>query len=111
MSILIQLGGYQSPVVHGDMITEGGGFTMLTMRGRSGARDKDAQSLILMDNRGGWMMAYELTGSKPNRSIELLDGGQMEALFERVDSCPHRLLDPEPIRSIRSDINPEPDVH
>ena len=83
VSSLIQLGGYQSPVVHGDMITEGGGFTMLTMRGRSGARDKDAQSLILMDNRGGWMMAYELTGSKPNRSIELLDGGPMERLFER----------------------------
>ena len=81
--ILVQLSGYQQPVVHGDMITEGGGFTMLTMGGRSASRDKDSQSLILLDNRGGWMIAYELTGSKPNRSIELLDGGPMERLFER----------------------------
>ena len=81
--ILVQLGGYQQPVVHGDMIAEGGGFTMLTMGGRSASRDQDAHSLILLDNHGGWMMAYELVGAKPKRSIELLDGGPMERLFER----------------------------
>ncbi len=81
--ILVQLSGYQQPTVHGDMIAEGGGFTMLTMGGRSGARDKDAHSLILLDNQGGWMMAYEFTGAKPKRMIELLDGGPMERLFER----------------------------
>ncbi|MBG84010.1 MAG: hypothetical protein CMJ40_05615 [Phycisphaerae bacterium] len=81
--ILIQLGGNHQPVVHGDMIVEGGGFTMLTMGGRPGARDQDAHSLILLDNHGGWMMAYELVGARPKRTIELLDGGPMERLFER----------------------------
>lgn len=65
------------------MISEGGGFTMLTMGGRPGSRDNDSQSVILLDTNGGWMMAYEITGSKPNRIIELLDGGPMERLFER----------------------------
>jgi len=81
--ILVQLSGYQQPVVHGDMIAEGGGFTMLTMGGRSASRDQDTHCLILLDNHGGWMMAYELVGARPKRTIELLDGGPMERLFER----------------------------
>jgi len=79
--VFIQAGSQSNSIVHADMIAEGGGFTMLTMTGRSGARDKDVQSLIILDNAAGWLLAYELTGNRPNRVIELLDGGPLDRFF------------------------------
>ena len=79
--VCIQAGSQSAPVVHVDMIAEGGGFTMLTMTGRSGAQDKDVQSLVILDNSAGWLLAYELSGNRPNRVIELLDGGPLDRFF------------------------------
>lgn len=84
--VLFQAGGHQLTPVQADMVTEGGGFTMLTMSGRHGALDSDMQSLIILDSAAGWMLAYELTGSRPNRQIELLDGGSIARLFDRGQS-------------------------
>ncbi|MDG2423307.1 MAG: hypothetical protein P8M22_04950 [Phycisphaerales bacterium] len=79
--IIIQAGGQSNQVVHADMVTEGGGFTMLTLAGRNGSRHSGSQSLIILDNAAGWLMAYELTGNQPNRVIELLDGGPLDRFF------------------------------
>lgn len=81
--VLFQAGGNQPTMVHADMVTEGGGFTMLTMGGRRTAKDTDVQSLVILDVSAGWLLSYELTGSRPNRQIQLLDGGPIDRLMER----------------------------
>ena len=84
--VLFQAGGHQPAIVQADMVTEGNGFTMLTMGGRRTARDTDVQSLVILDVSAGWLLSYELTGSRPNRQIQLLDGGPIARLLERSDS-------------------------
>jgi hypothetical protein len=81
--ILLQAGLPRSPLVQADMVAQGSGFTMLTFGGRRGALDTDVESIVLVDDHTGWMLVYELTGSRPNRRIDVLDGGSMARMFER----------------------------
>ena len=82
--ILLQAGGHQGPAVQADMLSSGGGYTMLTMQGRHAARDNDADTLVLLDVAAGWMLTYEIMGSRTDRRIELIDGGPIARLFDPV---------------------------
>ncbi|MEE2906604.1 MAG: hypothetical protein VX527_02120 [Planctomycetota bacterium] len=92
--VLFQVGGHGPTLVQADMVTEGGGYTMLTMSGRNGAVNNEVQSLVILDNAAGWLLIYELTGGQTNRTIELLDGGALTRLFDHGQSPPSRVPRP-----------------
>ena len=59
------------------------GFTLVTARGRDHRMAKDAEIVYVIDHRRGVLLAYGLRNALTNPSLELLQGGRIETLFER----------------------------